>query len=181
MSCSLDRVGEGGCVSCEGSRVSPNPLVMALRLLAFGAGAAAGLAGLLRNRRWKELAAWMGGWALFLSWPRYLICASCSGYGQMCYSYYLGKYTSLVFPRREKEVPAFGLALEVLSLSLIFWMPAVGMRSDRKGLLRYLALMQLVLVGQFLHACRYCAAHSDDPFKRACPAYRFWSSMGGGN
>ena len=179
MSCS-PLSATSGCGACEGAGPRPHPLVMGLRFLAFGAGVAAGLAGLLRNRRWRELAAWTGGWALFLSIPRYLICAGCSGYGQMCYSYYLGKYTSFIFPRREKEVPAVGLVLEVISLSLIFWMPALGMRSDRKGLLRYLALMQLVLAGQFFHSCRYCAAHSQDSFKSVCPAYRFWSSFGGG-
>ncbi len=93
----------------------------------------------------------------------------------MCYSYYLGKYTSMIFPKREKPVPQIGLGMEVLSLSTIFWAPALAMRKDRKSLLTYLVLMDLVLAGQFFHACRYCGTHADDEFKKVCPAYNIWN------
>jgi hypothetical protein len=169
-------VDECGCAACaEGAfDVQPNHLIMALRFLAFGAGALVALVGLIKGGRKKELLAWLGGWGLFLTLPRYLICASCTGYGKMCYSYYLGKYTSMILPKREKPVPLYGLGLEGLALSTIFWAPAIGLRKDRKSLMAYLAMMQLVLVGQFLHACRYCGTHSDDEFKKFCPNHQFW-------
>ncbi len=147
---------------------------MALRFLAFGAGALVALVGLIKGGRKKELLAWLGGWGLFLTLPRYLICASCSGYGKMCHSYYLGKYTSMILPKREKPVPLYALGLEGLALSTIFWAPAIGLRKDRKSLVAYLAMMQLVLAGQFLHACRYCGTCADDEFKKFCPAHQFW-------
>lgn len=174
MSC--DPVDGCGCAVCaEGAfDEPPNPLVMALRFAALGAGVAVAGAGLIREKRKKELLAWLGGWGLFLTWPRYLICAGCSGYGKLCHSYYLGRYTSMILPRREKPVPLYGLGLEGLALSTIFWAPAVGLRKNFKFLAAYLALMQLVLAGQFLHACRYCGTHSEDQFKKFCPNHQFW-------
>ncbi len=166
------------CAECIAAfEVKPNPAIMALRFLTFAATTAAGAAGLIRGGNKKLMAAWLAGWALFLTIPRYLICASCSGYGKMCYSFYLGKYTSMILPRREKEVPMIGLGLEVLSLSTISLMPVLAMRKDRKNLITYLILNDLLLAGQFFHACRYCGTHAEDDFKKFCPNYRFWSNF----
>jgi hypothetical protein len=167
-----------GCDACpEAFDVSPNPLIMALRFLVFGVDLIVAGAGLVRNGKKKELLAWLGGWGLFLTIPRYLICASCSGYGKMCYTYYLGKYTSMIFPKREKEVPMIGLGLEIVALSTMSLAPAFGLRKDRKALLAHLALTDLVLAGQFFHACRYCGTHADDNFKKFCPGHRFWRNF----
>lgn len=164
---------------CESGELRPNPLIMALRFTAFGLGIMVALGGMLKERKFKHLAAWLGTWALFLTWPRYIICARCEGYGKMCYSYYLGKYTSMVFPKVEgKDVGPLGFGLEVFCLSLIFWTPALALRKDRKLLTRYLAIMQLVMAGQFFHACRYCAANSTQEWKNTCPNYRFWNRVG---
>lgn len=176
MSCNT--IEDSGCDACpEAFDVNPNPFIMALRFLTFGAGLAVAGAGFIRNGKKKGLLAWLGGWGLFLTIPRYLICASCSGYGKMCYSFYLGKYTSMIFPKREKEVPMIGLGMEVVSLSTIFWAPALAMRKDRKNLMLYLILMDMVLAGQFFHACRYCGTHADDEFKKVCPGHRFWKNF----
>lgn len=166
-----------GCAASGASvEDKPNPILMFLRFAALATSVGAAGLGMVRERRFRHLAAWLGGWALFLTWPRYLICSRCQGYGRMCRSHYLGKYTSLLFPRVEgKDVGSLGLALEVLSLSTIFWVPVLALRKDARALAGYLASMQAVLLGQFLHACRWCAAHSDDEWKRVCPAYRYWS------
>lgn len=172
------------CVACCGEesdirKPNPNPLIMASRFAAFGLGGAIALGGMLKDRKYKHLAAWLGAWALFLSWPRYLICARCDGYGNNCYSYYLGKYTSLVFPKVEgKDVGGLGFALEVLCLSGMFWTPVLALRGDHKTLLRYLATMEVVLLAQFFHACRWCAANSDMVWKKNCPNYRIWKKAG---
>ncbi len=156
----------------------PSPLLMALRFAAFVAGVLTALWGMVKERKFKHLAVWLGGWALFLTWPRYLICSRCEGYGNMCYSYYIGKYTSMLFPRVEGKEPGnLGLVQEVVSLSTIFWTPALALRGNRKLLARYLATMNAVLLGQFLHACRYCAANSTQEWKNVCPAHRTWKKI----
>ncbi|MGQ9474902.1 MAG: hypothetical protein ACUVRX_02480 [Actinomycetota bacterium] len=154
-----------------------NPLLMFARFAAFGAAAVQAARGMVAERRHRHLLAWMGGWVLFLTWPRYLICSRCEGYGEMCRSYYLGKYTSLLFPRVEgKEVGKLAVALEALSLSTIFWVPALALRKNRKEQARYLSLVKVVLLGQFFHACRWCGTRAEPGWKRVCPAYRFWRS-----
>jgi hypothetical protein len=156
----------------------PNPLIMALRFATFGLGTLVALVGMIKERKFKHLAFWLGSWGLFLTWPRYLICARCEGHGNLCYSYYLGKYTSLLFPKVEgKDVGPLGFGMEAFCLSSISWTPALAMRDDRKLLLRYMAIMQLVLIGQFFHACRYCAANSTQEWKNVCPAHRTWKKI----
>lgn len=183
MSCSTEHEGmNSGCSNvacCEATAgPRPNPLIMAFRFAAFAAGVMVALLGMIKERKFKHLAAWLGGWALFLTWPRYLICSRCEGYGNMCYSYYIGKYTSMVFPKVEGKVPGgLGLAQEVASLSTIFWAPAIALRGNRKLLAQYLAIMNVVLLGQFFHACRYCAANSTQEWKNACPAHRTWKKI----
>ena len=149
--------------------------IMALRFTAFGLGILVALGGMVKERKFKHLAAWLATWTLFLTWPRYLICARCEGYGNMCYSYYLGKYTSKVFPKVEgKEVGPLGFGMEAVCLTSMFWTPALALRNNRRLLTRYLVIMQLVFVGQFFHACRYCAANSTQEWKNVCPNHRFW-------
>jgi len=173
MDCAVNCGEESGIC-----KLNPNPLIMAFRFAAFGLGGAIALGGMLRERKYKHLAAWLGAWGLFLSWPRYLICARCDGYGNNCYSHYLGKYTSLVFPKVEgEEVGGLGFALEVLCLSGMLWTPVLALRGDRKTLFRYLAAMEVVLLGQFFHACRWCAANSDQEWKMACPNHRLWKRI----
>ena len=176
MSCNT--IEDSGCAACpERSDVQPEPL--------DHGGALPGLRGrhdlramqLIKERQEEGTAGLAGRLGALLTIPRYLICASCSGYGKMCYSFYLGKYTSMIFPKREKEVPMIGFALEVLSLSAITFAPALAMREDRKKLMTYLILMDLVMAGQFFHACRYCGTHAEDEFKKHCPNHRFWRSF----
>ncbi len=170
--CSATTCGEAPC----GPR--PNPLIMAARFTAFALGIATALVGMVKERKFKHLAAWLGAWSVFLTLARYVICARCEGYGRMCYSYYIGKYTSLVFPKVEGEEPGtFGIGLEAACLGAITWIPALAMRADRRLLARYMAIMQLVMIGQFFHACRWCAANSTQEWKNACPAHRTWKKI----
>lgn len=162
--------------SCSGEE-RPSPLIMALRFLAFALAGLEAVRGMLSEKKFRHLSAWLGGWALFLTWPRYLICSRCEGYGEMCRSYYLGKYTSSLFPRVEgKEVGRLGIFLEVLSLSAVFWVPVLALRRNGRALSRYLALMQAVLLGQFFHACRWCGTHANQGWKAVCPAHSFWKA-----
>ncbi len=172
---------EGEAVECRrNGKEDPDPLVMAARFAAFAAADAEALRGMVGERKYRHLLVWLGGWALFLTWPRYLICSRCEGYGKMCRSYYLGRYTSSVFPRVEgKRVGGAAVLLEVLCLSTIFWTPAIALRKNRVALSRYLALMQTVLLGQFFHACRWCGTHSHEGWKAVCPAHRYWKSRAG--
>lgn len=174
MSSRVDREREDP-LACD---PAPNTLIMVLRFAAFGLGILTALGGMIKERRFKYLAAWLGIWALFLSWPRYLICSRCEGYGRRCYPYYLGKYTSMVFPGVEdKEVGRAAMALEAFCLGGISWTPALALRGDPRLLVRYLVIMQLVLAGQFFHACRWCAANSTQEWKNDCPSYRMWKKI----
>ena len=173
--CAGCREADAGCEPCD---PHPNPLIMALRFVAFGLGLVAALGGMIKERKFKHLAFWLGTWALFLSWPRYLICSRCEGYGKMCYPYYLGKYTSMVFPKVEgKDVGPLGFGMEALCLSSMFWTPALALRHDRELFTRYMIIMQLVMIGQFFHACRWCAANSTQQWKNVCPAHRTWKKI----
>ncbi len=161
-------------MACSG-KPKPNPLIMAVRFAAFGLGVVVALSGMIKERKFKQLAVWLGAWGLFLTYARYLICARCEGYGNMCYSYYIGKYTSMILPQVEgKEVGAQGFIIEVLSLGSIFWVPILALRDNRKLMLRYFAIMQFVGIAQFFHACRWCAANSTQEWKNKCPAHRTW-------
>jgi hypothetical protein len=184
MSCGEEH-GEGITCNCDAScceaacEPRPNTLVMAFRFASFGLGIVVALGGMIKERKFKHLAAWFGAWGLFLTIARYLICSRCEGYGKMCYSFYIGKYTSMIFPEVEgKDVGPLGFGLEALCLSSIFWTPILALRNNRKLLTRYLAIMQLVLAGQFFHACRWCAGHSTQEWKNNCPSYRTWKKLG---
>ena len=167
------------CTSCceEPCGPRPNPLIMALRFASFGLGILVALAGMIRERKFKHLAFWLGTLGLFLTWPRYLTCSRCDGYGDMCYSFYLGKYTSLLFPRVEKDVGPLGFGMEGFCLLSMFWTPALALRNNRELFTRYMLVMQLVLFGHFFHACRWCAANSTQAWKNVCPAHRAWKKI----
>jgi hypothetical protein len=151
---------------------------MALRFAAFGLGVAMALGGMIKERKFKHLGAWLGAWSVFLTVARYIVCARCEGYGKMCYSYYIGKYTSLVFPKVEgKEVGPLGFGMEAAALGTIFWVPVLALRNNRQLLTRYFVIMQLVMAGQFFHACRWCAANSTQGWKNTCPAHRTWKKI----
>lgn len=174
MSCS--------CAECKNHDTAceprPNPIIMAMRFAAFGLGSLIGMGGMIKEGKYRHLAFWLGTWALFLTWPRYLICSRCDGYGKMCYPYYLGKYTSLFFPQVEgKDVGPLGFGLEGLCLSSMFWTPALALRKNRRLLARYLAVMQVVALAHFFHACRWCAANSTQGWKNVCPAHRTWKKI----
>ena len=173
MDCAASCGEEGGIC-----KPNPNPLIMAFRFAIFGLGEAIALGGMLKERKYKHLGAWLGIWALFLTWPRYLICSRCDGYGENCYPYYLGKYTSKVFPKVEgKDVGNLGFAMEAFCLGGMYWTPFLALRKNRKLLLRYMAVMQLVLLVHFFHACRWCADNSDQEWKMACPNHRIWKKI----
>lgn len=175
MSCAMEC--EEMPVSC-GPR--PNPLIMAARFAALALGILVALGGMIKERKFKHLAAWLGAWGVFLTYARYLICARCEGYGKMCYSHYMGKYTSMIFPRVEDKEPGTqGNMVEAICLGAISLMPALALRDDRKLMLRYLAFLQFVFTAQFFHACRRCAANSTQEWKKKCPGNRAWDKLRG--
>jgi hypothetical protein len=77
-------------MACECSECAeyggPDPKMMGLRFGVFGLQMLVGIVGMLKARSWKALGALAGGFALFATIPRYLICCRCAGYGNMCYS-----------------------------------------------------------------------------------------------
>jgi hypothetical protein len=160
------------CAECT-EHGGPNPVVMTFRFVVIVAQMTVGLYGMLKERSFKALWAWLGGFALFWTLPRYLICARCAGYGNNCYSLHLGKITSMYLPKvdgHENEKPAaVAILLEVLALATISNAPALGLRRDRKLLGLYMLLSTITLWSQFLHACRHCATYSTD-WKKECPS-----------
>lgn len=173
MSCECEECAEYG---------GPDPRIMAFRLSVFFAQAAVGLYGMLKERSFKALLAWLGGLALFFTVPRYMICARCGGYGQNCYSLYCGKITSMYMPKvegHEHEAPSpLAMFLEVVSLATVSNAPAVGMRKNKKLLALYMLLATITLWGQFLHACRHCSRYGKE-WKKECPSARTYRRMFG--
>lgn len=158
------------CPECS-EHAGPNPKVMMLRFLVLGLQFLVGLAGMVRSRSWKALAAFFAGQAAFWSVLRYMICARCEGYGRNCYSLYLGKATSSYMPKVEgKKVRPAAMVGEVIALSLISQSPLVGIK-DRRTRLLYLLLVTATLVMHFTHACRHCATYATD-WKKNCPSAR---------
>jgi len=147
----------------------PNPRIMSARFSILALQFLTGLVGLVRERSWKALSWLFGGILFFAFVPRRLICCRCEGYGKKCYSFYLGKITSLYLPREEGEVSPLGAGLEALALTVIANAPVVGLRKNKKLLTTYLILSTLTLALQFAHACRHCAENAKD-WKRYCPA-----------
>jgi len=158
------------CVECS-EYGGPNPKVMMFRFVVIGLQVLVGLVGMIKERSWKSLLAFFGALALFATVPRMLICCRCAGYGNMCYSLYLGKLTSMYLPKVEdKEVDMkLGAGLELLSLATIANAPAIGMRKNKKLLALYLLLSNLTLATHFFHSCRHCAQNATD-WRKDCPS-----------
>ena len=165
------------CAEYEG----PNPKIMLFRFSVIAAQMTLGLYGMLKERSFKALGAWLGAFALFWTVPRYLICARCAGYGKNCYSLYLGKAVSMYMPKVEgKDGPAtLGILLEILSLAVISNAPMVAMRRNRKMLALYVLLATITVWSQFLHACRHCAEYGEG-WKKDCPSAKTYRLFFGG-
>lgn len=165
------------CVEYEG----PNPKLMMFRLFVITAQIIVGLYGMLKERSYKALWAWLGAFALFWTVPRYLICARCEGYGRDCYSLYLGRIVSKYLPKVEgHERPSnLGIGLEILSLATISNAPMIGMRGNRKLLAVYMVLAGITFWSQFLHACRHCAEYGEG-WKKNCPSAKTYRLFFGG-
>ena len=161
------------CGECR-EHGGPNPTTMGIRFLVIGAQFLVALVGLVRERSWKALGVMLGAFMFFLTVPRYLICCRCEGYGQMCYSLYLGKITSLYLPKVEGKSPLVsvnpvGAALELLTLGTLANVPAISLRKNRKLLALYLLLSNITVLMHFSHACRHCAENATD-WKKDCPS-----------
>lgn len=158
------------CVECT-EHGGPNPKIMAARFTVFGLQFLIAFFGLIKERSWKSLLAFLGGFALFATVPRKMICCRCEGYGKMCYSLYLGKITSMYLPKIEdKEVDMkLGAGLELLALGTISNAPAIGLRKNKKLLAWYMLFSTLTVVMHFSHACRHCAQNATD-WRQDCPS-----------
>lgn len=168
------------CAECV-EHGGPNPKVMMFRIFVIVAQMTVGLIGMLRERSWKALTAWVGAFALFWTVPRYLICARCEGYGKDCYSLYLGKVVSMYLPKVEgHDRPSnLGILLEVLSLATISNAPMLGMRKHKKMLALYILLASITFWSQFLHACRHCSEYGEG-WKKECPSAKTYRMFFGG-
>ena len=147
----------------------PNPKLMTLRLPVLAAQLLLGVFGLIKEKSFKALGALIGALAFFAFIPRRLICCRCEGYGKNCYSFYLGKITSLYLPKEEGEITPLAMGLEALALTVIANAPAVGLRKNRRLLAIYLVLSFITFTLQFRHACRHCALYATD-WKKECPS-----------
>jgi hypothetical protein len=158
------------CVECS-EYGGPNTKVMMFRFFVAGMQILIALVGMIKERSWKSLAAFFGAFALFATVPRTLICCRCEGYGNKCYSLYMGKITSMYLPKSEgKEMDVkWGAGLELLSLATIANAPAIGLRKNKKLLALYLLFSNLTVAMQFFHSCRHCAQNATD-WRKDCPS-----------
>ena len=165
------------CAECE-EFGGPNPKVMMFRILVIAIQMTLGLYGMLKERSFKALGAWLAAFALFWTVPRYLICARCAGYGKDCYSLYLGKIVSMYMPRVEgKDQPAqLGILLELISLATISNAPMIAMRKNKKLLVPYMLLANITIFSQFLHACRHCSEYGEG-WKKDCPSAKTYRML----
>ena len=157
----------------------PNPTIMKVRFLAVFAQMGVALYGLVKERSWKALGAFVGSFIFFWTVPRYLICARCENYGRDCYSLYLGKLTSRIWPKQEGEIPKVGMALEVITLGTFANAPAIGLLKNRKLLALYMLFSNITVTTQFFHACRHCAYYAKD-WRSECPSARTYRMFFGG-
>lgn len=156
------------CVECA-EHGGPSPVIMSVRFFFLAAQFLVAVLGLLKERSWKALGVFLGAIAFFATVPRYLVCCRCDGYGNNCYSLYLGKVTSMYLPRVEdKEISKIGSALEALTLQTLALTPAIGLRRSRKLLAFYLLLCNATFGLHFWHACRHCAEYATD-WRKDCP------------
>jgi hypothetical protein len=158
------------CVECA-EHGGPDPKVMGARLFIIGMQILIALYGLVKERSWKALGAFLGAFALFATVPRTMICCRCDGYGKKCYSLYMGKITSMYLPKIEdKEVDMkLGVALELLALSTISNAPMIGLRKNKKLLSLYMLFATATFLLQFAHACRHCGQQATD-WRKDCPS-----------
>lgn len=149
----------------------PSPKFMMVKFLVLGAQTAVALYGLVKERSWKALAAYFAGFTLFWTFARALTCARCDHYGRLCYSYYLGRATSMLHPKREGDIGPLGMGLEITALSLLGVAPAIGLLKNKRLLALYQLFATATLVMHFSHACRHCGLYADaDEWRGQCPA-----------
>jgi hypothetical protein len=157
-----------GCPECS-EYGGPNPKFMMVKFAVFGAQTAVALYGLVKERSWKALGAYFGGFTLFWTAARALTCARCPNYGKNCYSLYLGKATSMLHKKGEGEIGPLGMALEVTALSLVGVSPAIGLMKNKRLFALYQLFSTATLVMHFSHACRHCGLYAED-WRKDCPA-----------
>jgi len=162
-------------MSCECAECveygGPNPTIMKIRVGAILGEIAVALYGLVKERSWKALGAFVGSGIFFWTLPRYLICARCENYGKDCYSLYMGKLTSKIWSKKEGEVGKIGMTLEAVTLGTFAYAPALGLLKNRKLLALYSFFLNITLMTQFLHACRHCASYAEG-WRADCPSAR---------
>jgi hypothetical protein len=152
--------------------LEPNRKIITIRFTLLALQCIIGLYGFINAGSWILLIIWILIIILFLTTVGNLMCARCESYGRRCYSMYLGLYTSKLFNFRKKDVPAAGLALEVFSLVFIPLLPLIPLYKSPVLFIIYFILSFLSAFLQFIHACRHCAACSQDEWKKLCPAHR---------
>lgn len=173
MSCSECDTGTAkdlcSCPECTEHGGRPNPSLMKVKIGLLLWMTVFGFYGMLKERSWKALAIYFSGFALFWTEARRQTCARCERYGEMCYSFYLGKASSMLVKQQDKEITLYGMFLEGLALLLFGLAPAYGLKNNKKLLAIYMFIAQLVGATHVFHACRHCAKYSTG-WQRNCPS-----------
>lgn len=160
------------CPECD-KHEGPNPLVMKLRIIGFLAEFIVAVYAVARKKSKVIAAVWLAAIIAFATILRYFICARCEGYGKKCYSMYIGKYTSFLFPEQKgKEVPLWAFIGEAAAINLMVSTPILAMTGKANRKLRgvYSAIVFYNLMMQYLHACRHCALYAEEDWRRMCPS-----------
>ena len=164
----------------------PNQLIMASRFTVFILLTIMAVIVFLYTSSWILLSIWIGVMVVFYTAARKNICAKCEGYGKKCHSFYMGLYTSKLYPFQGiEEPPTWAAALEgicILTTSALPFVPLV-LHFDLKGVplmfTVYLALFLINFVAQFFHACRHCVLHATEGWKKLCPANKLGQRLWG--
>ena len=164
----------------------PNRLVMASRFTVLILLTITAFIAFVYTSSWILLSIWIGVMIVFSTVARKHICAKCEGYGKKCHSFYMGLYTSKLYPFQGVEQPPTWAALLegfcILTTSALPFVPLV-LHFDLKGVplmfTVFLALFLIHFVAQFHHACRHCVEYATDEWKKLCPAYKLGQKLWG--
>jgi hypothetical protein len=148
----------------------PHTSIMFQRALGLMTIIVGGL-GLLRHRR-TYLLPWLACVTSWFTVCKYAICTHCEHHGEFCEFYGLGKHAARMFPNKRKHaLSPFGWATEAVSASGMLFLPFLGVKDNRRGLMLYTLLVLATQTAQLFISCRRCALTATDPWKNMCPGY----------
>ena len=102
----------------------PNQFVMASRFTVFILLTIMAVTAFVYTSSCILLSIWIGVMVVFYTVARKNICAKCEGYGKKCHSFYLGLYTSILYPFQGiEEPPTWAAALEGVCILMTSALP----------------------------------------------------------